>query len=125
MPWPEGDPESAGEFNEMKISPIITSTLLSLVVIWLCALYEVGPLQSCAMGIMRFPYILGVVPPIAGVLTLPIFFLMNLCDRLGIRNNMFRTAIALVIQLPLTFLISAFVTPIDDGMMWRCVFNMP
>ncbi|MEZ4703137.1 MAG: hypothetical protein R2834_22610 [Rhodothermales bacterium] len=109
----------------MKISPIITSTLLTLVVIWFLALYGGGPLSDCKMGIMRFPYILGIVPPIAGVLTLPIFFVMSLCDRFGIHNAVGRTAIALVLQLPITFLISVLVTPIDDGMMWRCVFNMP
>jgi hypothetical protein len=109
----------------MKISPLIASTLLSLGVIWIFALYQTGPLQGCEMGIMRFPYILGIVPPVAGVLTLPIFFVMNLCERWGVENEVARTAIALVIQLPATFLISALVTPIDDGMMWRCVFGMP
>lgn len=109
----------------MKISPIITSTLITLGVIWFLALSGMGPMQACEMGIMRFPYVLGVVPPIAGVLTLPIFYVMSRLDKRQFHNNLARTAIALVLQLPATFLISILVTPIDDGMMWRCVFQMP
>ena len=107
----------------MKISPIILSMLISILVLSLLALYETGPLTGCSMGIMKLPFILGIVPPVTGVVSLPTFFALSMCDKYGIRNKLAQTFVALLIHLPLSFTIAALVTPIEGGMMWRCVLS--
>ena len=105
----------------MKISPIIASTLITVLALCFVALYEVWPLSGCSMGIMKLPFMLGIVPPITGVLTLPAYFVLFLCEKRGINNKLVQTFFALSIQLPLSALIAALVTPIDNGMMWQCI----
>lgn len=108
----------------MKISPIILSTLLTTMIMWLFALYEIGPLSGCEMGIMRLPFMLGIVPPITGVVCLPTFLVIMLCKKHGVGNPLAQAFIALLFQLPISFVIAALVTPIENGMMWRCVLGV-
>jgi hypothetical protein len=107
----------------MKISPIILSTLLTAVIMWFFALYEVGPLSGCQMGLMLLPFMLGIVPPITGVLSLPTYLILILFERKGLTNQLAQTFIALIFQLQLSFVIAALVTPIENDMMWRGVIG--
>ena len=107
----------------MKVSPIIFSTLLTAVILWFFALFEVGPLSGCAMGIMRLPFMLGIVPPVTGVLSLPTYYALTLCEKQGIDNQLLQALVALIIQMPLAFLITTLVTPLEDGRLWDCVVN--
>ncbi|MEM8487229.1 MAG: hypothetical protein AAF564_16875 [Bacteroidota bacterium] len=105
----------------MKVSPIIFSTLLTALILWFFAIFEVGPLTGCSMGIMRLPFMLGIVPPVTGVLSLPTYFALTLCDKYGIENQLAQAMVALLIQMPLAFVITALVTPLEDGQLWDCV----
>ena len=107
----------------MKVSPIIFSTLLTALILWFIAMFEVGPLAGCSMGLMRFPFMLGIVPPVTGVLSLPTFYVLTLCAKQGIRNQLIQAFVALSIQLPLAFLITTLVTPLEDGRLWTCVMQ--
>ncbi len=107
----------------MKISPIITSTLISALVLWILALYETGPFAGCSMGIMRLPFMLGIVPPVTGVSSLPAYLVMALSAKRGITNKLLQTLIGVSIQLPLAFVASIFVTPLENELLWRCIFN--
>ena len=108
----------------MKISPIITSTLITAMALWFVALYDVLPLGGCSMGIMKLPFMLGIVPPITGVVTLPTFYILSVCEKKGISNKLAQTVMALLFHLPLSFAIAILVTPIEGGMMWRCMFGV-
>ena len=92
--------------------------------LWLVALYEFVPMSNCSMGMMKLPFMLGIVPPITGVLTLPTFFLLAFFETKNLSNKLVQTLLALVIQLPLSFVIAALVTPIDGGMMWECMLGL-
>ena len=105
----------------MKVSPIIFSTLLTTFILWVFAMFEIGPLSGCAMGIMRLPYMLGIVPPVTGVLSLPTYYVLTICENRGIENQLTQAFVAVVIQLPLSFIISALVTPLNEGLLWSCV----
>ena len=106
----------------MKISPIITSTLICAMVLWIMALYETGPFNGCSMGIMRLPFMLGIVPPVTGVLSLPAYMAMTLSEKRGLKNELLQTLVGVVIQLPLSFLAAIFVTPLEDRLLWECIF---
>ncbi|MBX2820705.1 MAG: hypothetical protein KTR29_13520 [Rhodothermaceae bacterium] len=107
----------------MKISPIITSTLISAFVLWIFALYEIGPFSGCSMGIMRLPFILGIVPPVTGVLSLPAYIIMIVSERRGIKNKLLQTLMGVLVQLPLSFIITVFVTPLEEQPLWECIFG--
>ena len=109
----------------MKVSPIIFSTLLTALILWFFAMFEMGPFSGCEMGIMRFPFMLGIVPPVTGVLSLPTYYALILCEKQGINNQLAQALVALIIQLPLAFVITTLVTPLNDGQLWDCVFRGP
>lgn len=107
----------------MKISPIITSTLICAFVLWVFALYEMGPFSGCSMGIMRLPFIFGIVPPVTGVLSLPAYLVMIISERRGITNKLVQTFIGVLVQLPLSFFTAVFVTPLETQPLWECIFG--
>lgn len=77
------------------------------------------------MGLMRLPFMLGIVPPVTGVLSLPTFYALSICEKQGIDNQLVQALVALVIQMPLAFVITALVTPLGDGQLWDCVVAGP
>lgn len=107
----------------MRVSPIIFSTLLTAMVLWFFAIFEVGPLAGCSMGLMRLPFMLGIVPPVTGVLSLPTYYVLTLCEKYGIENQLLQAFVALFIQLPLAFTITTLVTPLEEGLLWDCVMG--
>ena len=107
----------------MKISPIITSTLITAIALWFVALYDVWPIADCSMGMMKLPFMLGMVPPITGVLSLPTFLMLSWCEKNGISNKLLQTGMALLVQMPLSFIVAALVTPIEGGTIWHCMFG--
>ncbi len=107
----------------MKVSPIIFSTLLTALILWVFAMFEVGPLTGCSMGIMRIPFMLGIVPPVTGVLSLPTYYALTICEKQGIDNQLVQAFVALIIQMPLAFVITTLVTPLENGLLWDCVIN--
>ncbi len=92
-------------------------------ILWFFAIFEVGPLAGCSMGIMRLPFMLGIVPPVTGVLSLPTYYALTICEKHGIENQLVQAFVSLVIQMPLAFLITALVTPLEDGQLWDCIVN--
>ena len=75
------------------------------------------------MGIMRLPFMLGIVPPVTGVLSLPTYYALTICEKQGINNQLIQALVAFLIQMPLALVITAFVTPLEEGRLWDCVVN--
>ena len=99
------------------------STLISAFVLWIFALYEFGPFAGCPMGIMRLPFILGIVPPVTGVFSLMAYLIMILSERRGIKNKLLQTFMGVLVQLPLSFIVAVFVTPLEQQPLWECIFG--
>ena len=94
-----------------------------MALMWYWAWYGAGPLDGCDLGLMLWPYMLGIVPPVAGVLAIPAHFLMLLLGRQGLKNWFIKTCLALLLQLPLLLLVAISVTPLETGSMWSCAFG--
>ena len=75
------------------------------------------------MGIMRLPFMLGIVPPVTGVLSLPAYLVMTLLEKRGLNNELVQTLIGVTVQLPLSFLTAVLVTPLDDKLLWQCIIG--
>ncbi len=66
---------------------------------------------------------LGIVPPVTGVLSLPTYYALTVCEKQGIRNQLLQALVAILIQLPLAFIITTLVTPLENGQLWTCVMG--